>query len=50
MTELLYGLAGVGVWNAINMLARVYYKAPFEPPYCYHVLVGAWAIYILVRG
>lgn len=49
MTALLWTLSAVGVWNGINIAARVYYKAPWHQ-YSYHVVVGAWAIIILIGG
>lgn len=45
---LLWTLAVVGAWNAINMVARVYYKAPWWP-YAWHVVIGAWATLLLVQ-
>lgn len=45
-TMLLWALATLGAWNAINMAARVYYKAPWWP-YAGHVIIGAWSSIIL---
>jgi hypothetical protein len=46
MNELLWTLAVVGAWNAINMAGRIYYKAPWWP-YWWHVFTGAWAAWLL---
>lgn len=46
MNALLWTLAIVGAWNAINMAARIYYKAPWNP-YAWHVFTGAWAAWLL---
>ena len=45
-TTLLFVMAIVGTWNLINMIARIYYKAPWYP-YSWHVATGAWAAAIL---
>lgn len=41
-TPLLWLLACVGLWNAINALARLGYGAPWWP-YLWHIIIGAWA-------
>lgn len=45
-TALLWTMAVLGAWNGINMVARVYYRAPWWP-YAWHVASGAWAAAIL---
>jgi hypothetical protein len=50
MTDaLLWLLAVVGAWNAINMAARVCCREPWWP-YTWHVVVGAWAAIILAMA
>lgn len=46
MNDLLWTLAIVGGWNALNMAARIYYKAPWTP-YSWHVFIGVWAAWLL---
>ena len=43
---LLWTLAIVGAWNAINMVARIYCKIPWTL-YSWHVFTGAWAAWLL---
>ena len=50
MNTLLWTLAIVGLWNFINMAARIYYKEPWTP-YSWSVFIGLWAVYLLwMRG
>lgn len=46
MNALLWTLTIVGAWNAINMAARIYYKAPWTV-YAWSVLTGIWAAWLL---
>ncbi len=46
MNTFLWTIAIVGVWNAINMIARVIYKEPWHP-YSWHVVTGVWAAILL---
>jgi hypothetical protein len=46
MNTFLWTLFLVGSWNALNMIARIYYKAPWYP-YAWHVIVGFWAAWLL---
>lgn len=42
-------MAFIGVWNAINMIARMWYKEPCAV-YTYNIVIGFFAIYFLVAG
>lgn len=43
----LWTIAIVGAWNALNMIARIYYGVPWHP-YAWHVFTGAWAAGLLL--
>ena len=47
MTALLWTLAALGAWNALNLVARIVYG---EPCYRYwpSIFFGAWAAILLV--
>jgi hypothetical protein len=45
-TALLWTMAVLGAWNGINMAARIYYRAPWNP-YAWHVFSGSCAAMIL---
>ena len=43
---LLWTMVLLGVWNGVNMAARIYYRVPWWP-YSWSVISGAWAAAIL---
>ena len=45
-TAMLWTMALLGAWNGVNMIGRLYYRAPWWP-YAWHVFSGAWAAFIL---
>jgi hypothetical protein len=46
-TFLLWGLLMIGGWNALGMIARLYYGEPWWP-YLAWVFLGIWAMLILL--
>lgn len=45
-TWLLWTMAALGLWNSINLAARLYYREP-SWRYVWHIFSGAWASLIL---
>lgn len=49
MHTLLWTLVIVGLWNGINLIARIYYNE-FIPRYIWHIILGIWAAILLMKG
>lgn len=48
MNTLLWTLSLIGLWNAINMAARIYYKE-YSTTYLWSIIVGCWAGVLLFK-
>lgn len=46
MNILLWTLVVCGAWNALSLIARIYYKE-FSERYIWHIFLGIWAAILL---
>ena len=49
MNTLLWTLVTVGIWNGINLIARIYYNK-FTQRYIWHIILGIWAAILIMGG
>ena len=47
MDTFLWTMFIIGIWNTINMIARICYKEK-KQPYAWNVFIGWWAGYLRV--
>jgi hypothetical protein len=50
MRYLLWTLVAVGVWNAVNVAARIVFRTHLDRTYWYSILLGIWATVLLFAG